>query len=393
MKNYDILFPLNHQEEVCYVRADGNVFTDAEGREYVDMDDMCMVLGQNNRAYIDVMTRALNGVTSGKQGFSKAKQRLQQYMMDTTDRQFSAIHFTTSGSEAAEWAVKLARKMTGRTEVLSFWNSIHGRTQLSASMSGLPRRKAGYGPLDPGVVFAPYPNAAAKPAGMSDREYVEQHMDVLKKKVLYESAHDIAAVIVEPVQGGGVVVPPEGFLKTLYEWAKSQGMMVILDEIQTGMGRTGAMYRYQSQGFVPDMLLLGKALGNGMHISALLVKQTPPVEALAALAGGVGDDLLCCTAACEVYRQLENGLLDHVKAMGDLIEKAFCGAKGRNGVVQVRCAGLAAAVEYETDALCAAAFGRLREGGFLPGRFGRSIYIKPPYTVTAEQIERFGALL
>lgn len=393
MKNYDILFPLNHQRENNYVRASGNVFFDADGREFVDMDDMCMVLGQGNRAYIAAMTEALNGITSSKQGFSKAKQRLQQYMMDTTDHRFAAVHLTTSGSEAAEWAVKLARKMTGRTEVLSFWNSIHGRTQLSASMSGLPKRKAGYGPVDPGVVFAPYPNAAAKPADMSDQAYIDQHMELLKRKILYESAHDIAAVIVEPVQGGGVVVPPDGLLKTLYEWAKSQGMLFILDEIQTGMGRTGAMYRYQSQGFVPDMLLLGKALGNGMHISALLVQETPPVEALAALAGGVGDDPLCCTAACEVYRQLEEGLLDHVKAMGELVEAEFRNANGRNGIVQVRCAGLAAAVEYETETLCAEAVKRLKAGGFLPGRFGKSVYIKPPYSVTEDQIKRFAALL
>ncbi len=393
MKNYDILYPLNHQEQRDFISAEGNVFTDASGRKYVDMDDMCIVLGQGNRAFTDVMTSALNGITSGKLGYSAPKERLHQYMMETTGGAFKAVHLTSSGSEAAEWAVKLAKKMTGRTEVISFWNSIHGRTQLSAGMSGLPRRKTGFGPVEPGVIFTPYPNAASKPEGMTDEAYSREFIEKLEQKYNYESAHDAACVIAESVQGGGVIVPPKGFLKMLFDWAHEKGMLFIADEIQMGMGRTGEMYRYSSEGFIPDMLLLGKALGNGLHISALLVRELPPESALPALSGGVGDDVLACTAACEVYRQLENGLLEHVREMGKLIEAEFSKLSAREDILQVRCAGLADAVEYRSESACLKALEGLRAAGFMPGRFGNAIYIKPPYTVTEEQIRTFAALL
>ncbi len=141
------------------------------------------------------------------------------------------------------------------------------------------------------------------------------------------------------------------------------------------------------------MLLLGKALGNGLHISALLVRELPPESALPALSGGVGDDVLACTAACEVYRQLENGLLDHVREMGKLIESEFSKLSAREDILQVRCAGLADAVEYRSESGCLKALERLRAAGFMPGRFGNAIYIKPPYTITEEQIRTFAALL
>ncbi len=393
MNNYDVLYPLNHQQEHRYVAAKGNVFVDEDGREFVDLDDMCVVLGQGNEAFTDCMCRALHGITSLKLGFSQPKQRLQQYMLDTTGGAFRSIHLTSSGSEAAEWAVKLARKITGRTEVISFWNSIHGRTQLSASMSGLPKRKVGFGPLDPGIVFAQYCSMREAPAGMSEQEYIRLCIDRLEQKYKYESAQDAACIIVESVQGGGVIVPPDGFLKALYDWAKSHGMLFILDEVQMGMGRTGTMYRYLTQGFTPDMLLLGKALGNGLHISALLMREQPPEEALPALSGGVGDDVLACTAACEVYRQLEDGLLGHVAAMGAVVRESLDALRGREDVYDVRCAGLAAAVEYDTDAHCSEALARVRAAGYMPGRFGKSIYIKPPYTVTEAQLRGFAALL
>ena len=393
MNNHDVLYPMNHQQERDFVSAKGNVFTDSQGREFVDLDDMCIVLGQGNEAFTDVMCRALHGVTSGRLGFSKPKQRLQQYMLDTTHGAFQSIHLTSSGSEATEWAVKLARKITGRTEVISFWNSIHGRTQLSASMSGLPKRKIGFGPIDPGIIFAPYCNYREAPAGMSEQDYIAHCIDILEKKYKYESAHDAAAIIVESVQGGGVIVPPDGWLKALYDWAKARGMMFILDEVQMGMGRTGTMYRYETQGVVPDMLLLGKALGNGLHISALLMREQPPEEALPALSCGVGDDVLACTAACEVYRQLEDGLLQHVKDMGEVVKAEFGKLRGREDIYDIRCAGLAAAVEYDTDEHCSAALRRAQEVGYMPGHFGKSVYIKPPYTVTEEQLRGFAAQL
>ena len=280
-----------------FVRASGASYFTADGREFVDLNEMRVVLGQENEAFIRALTDALHSVTAPKNTRFPAKEQLLSLLDEATNGAFAAIHLTSSGSEAVESAVRLAQKLTGRSEILSFWNSIHGRTYLSSSMSGKPQRKAGYGALAPGVVFLPYPDCLSCPmkraggCGFACLEMASQ---------IYEtaSAQDACAVIVEPYQGSGVIVPPEGYLKKLQDWVKARGMLFIVDEIQSGMGRTGRLFRYQQEGLEPDLLLTGKALGNGMHIAAVLSRKPLAKEHLHVFAGGSGDDAVACAAAC-----------------------------------------------------------------------------------------------
>lgn len=389
MKQKDLLQPLLPSEQLTFVRAEGAGYTDAQGREYVDLNEMCQVLGQGNGAYIRAMTEAISGVTTGKVGFSSAKAALYAHFMKATRGDFQAIHLTTSGSEAVEWAYRLAKRLTGRTEIISFWNSIHGRTYLSASMSGLPRRKTGYGPLAPGVVLVPYPRCHACPFRESCGKGTYPCLEVAKQQYLYGSAQDAAAVIVEPYQGACIDIAPEGYLQALYQWTREQGMLFIMDEMQAGMGRSGDIFNYQRYGFVPDMLLVGKGLGNGMHISALLTRQIPDVQSLPAVSGGVGDETLGCASACQVFTQLEDGLLDHIRRMGEVMAKGLEPLKEFEAVADVRCIGLAASVEFRRSGDCARVHAMLRERGFFTGHVADCITCKPPYVITGEQIARF----
>lgn len=391
MKNYDILYPLNHQEEKKYIKADGAVYTDENGRNYVDLDEMCIVLGQNNKGFIETVSEALKGITSGKLGYSKAKQQLHRYLIEAGDDNFIYVHLTSSGSEAAEWAVKLAKKITGRSEVISCWNSIHGRTQLSASMSGLPRRKALYGPLESGIMFIPYPEKT-KTKG-TEKFDVNAWIKLVDDKYKYESAHDVAAVVIESVQGAGVKVPEDGSLLALYNWAKGKGILFIMDDIQMGMGRGGQIFNYKDYGFVPDMILMGKALGNGMHIAGFMVKKGIDIktEWLGALAGGTGDDVIACSASNEVLRQLNGGLLAHIQEVSAFmkaeLEKL---AAASDSVIDVRIKGFAAAIEYDSAENCLNALNSAKTAGFMPGKFGdNTICIKPPYVITKEQAADF----
>ena len=126
-----------------FVRASGASYFTADGREFVDLNEMRVVLGQENEAFIRALTDALHSVTAPKNTRFPAKEQLLSLLDEATNGAFAAIHLTSSGSEAVESAVRLAQKLTGRSEILSFWNSIHGRTYLSSSMSGKPQRKAG----------------------------------------------------------------------------------------------------------------------------------------------------------------------------------------------------------------------------------------------------------
>lgn len=386
---YDLLAPVRNTKPWEFVSASGAVFVDADGREYIDLSEMCKVLGQGNAAFTQVIAAAVAGINSDKEGLSSARARLYRYLVETTNGDFSGIHLCASGSETVEWAVRLAKKMTGRTEVLSFWNSIHGRTYLSSSMSGLPRRKVGYGPLAPGVVFAPYPRCLDCPHNGSCDEGHFKCLEQLKQYCRYTSAQDIAAVIVEPYQGADITIPPEGYLRALWQWAQEEGIMFIMDEIQSGMGRTGTMYCYQREGIKPDMLLLGKALGNGMHISALLVRERPEKSALWALTGGTGDETVACAGACEVFRQLQEGLLEHVQKVGEELLRGLRQLKKHKCVRDVRGMGLAAAVEFCTEEEARSISQAMTERGFFTGLTGKVLHLKPPYVITRDLIGRF----
>lgn len=389
MENFDLLSPLHTAPAPALCGGQGALLTDAEGHGWVDLNEMRVVLGQRNAAFEVAMGEALHGFTAPKNGRSVYKRKLLEYLQRTTGGRFQGAFLASSGSEAVEWAVRLARRMTGKEEILSFSNSIHGRTYLSSSMSGLPRRKTGYGPLASGVVILPYPHCTHCPVKQERGHCGMDCLQLAQSCYTACSAQRGAAVIVELCQGAGVVLPPKGYMQALQNWAHEQGMLFIVDEIQSGMGRTGSLYMYEEEGLEPDMLLLGKALGNGQHIAALLVRERPPVEWLGALAGGSGDDPVACAAACEVFRQLEGGLLEHVKTVGNELCRGLEGFASHPLVRACRGRGLMAAMEFYKAEDCARICASLQEKGYLPGRAGEVLFCKPPYVLTQAQVEGF----
>ena len=189
------------------------------------------------------------------------------------------------------------------------------------------------------------------------------------------------------------IVPPEGDLKKLQDWAKARGMLFIVDEIQSGMGRTGNLFRYQQEGLEPDILLTGKALGNGMHIAAVLSRTPLATEDLHGFAGGSGDDAVACAAACEVFRQLDRGLLAHVQSVSRTLQEGLTALEANEHVLTCRSCGLAAAIVLRNAPTCERVHHALTQRGFLPGRQENVLFLKPPYVVTNEQILAFLAAL
>ncbi len=389
----DLLAALHPSDPLpSFVRASGASYFTADGREFVDLNEMRVVLGQGNEAFTQARHRCA-ARHHRTQKCARSVQGTPDFSSRwATDGALAAIHLTSSGSEAVESAVRLAQKLTGRSEILSFWNSIHGRTYLSSSMSGKSQRKAGYGALAPGVVFLPYPDCLSCPmkrAGGCGFACLEMASRIYETA----SAQDACAVIVEPYQGSGVIVPPEGYLKKLQDWAKARGMLFIVDEIQSGMGRTGNLFRYQQEGLEPDILLTGKALGNGMHIAAVLSRTPLATEDLHGFAGGSGDDAVACAAACEVFRQLDSGLLAHVKSVSRTLQEGLTALEANEHVLTCRSCGLAAAIVLRNAPTCERVHHALTQRGFLPGRQENVLFLKPPYVVTNEQILAFLAAL
>ena len=380
-----------NSNRVDAVDGKGIELIDEKGTIYFDLNEISTVLGQKNEHFNKRISEKLNnGLVGGKVSNSPEKEKFYQYLSDTTGNRFQYVHLTSSGSEASEWAVRMALKMTGRNEVLAFWNSIHGRTYLSASMSGMPRRKQGYAPAASGVVYGVYPDCTHCPFDKDCNNCNFFCLKFLDEKIKYESSQEIGAVIVETYQGAGIIVPPKGWLKALQDWVHAHGALFILDEIQSGMGRTGKMYCFEEEGLEPDMLLLGKALGNGIHVGAALLKNIPDDFYIPALIGGAGDTELTYAAGCAVFEELlENGLLEHISEVSIYLEHRLSELKQKcQAVKNICCKGLASSIEVIDQEVYENIMPKLKENGLLVGPAANNkIVLRPPYVITKEQID------
>jgi len=283
--------------------------------------------------------------------------------------------FCNSGAEANEALFKLARKVSkdrghpGRFEIICFENSFHGRTLATVAATGQPKYHQGFEPLPSGFLHVPYGDLEAVRGAVTAKT---------------------AAVIVEPIQGeGGVKVAPAGFLKGLRSLCDELGLLLLIDEVQTGMGRTGEIFAYQHAGILPDAISLAKALGNGLPIGAMLCREELGKSLKSGSHGSTfGGNLLAATAAnvaFSIIRQPET--LAMVRAKGEHLFQAARKLQARypERASAVRGRGLLMGVEV-VDA--AAVVNRCREGGMLVNLAGeKTVRFAPPFTVTTEELD------
>ncbi len=231
------------------------------------------------------------------------------------------VYFSNSGAEANEGALKLARYVTQRPGIISFVNSFHGRTLATTSITGSSSTyRRHYEPLLPGVYWAQYANCYRCPFHQERRschmECIGQFETIFRQLIAPE---EVAAMIVEPIQGeGGYITPPAEFLKGLREICDRHGIMLIFDEVQSGIGWTGELYAWQTFGVKPDIFTTANALGGGIPLSAVIAKKEIMDQWPAGAHGGTfGGNPLACAAALETLKIIEEeGLLGHCKDMG-----------------------------------------------------------------------------
>lgn len=253
----DVLVPTYAPAAMVPVRASGLDLWDQNGKHYLDFTAGIAVtsLGHANPILVDALTKQINTLWHLGNGYTNEPVlRLALALTDATfaDRAF----FCNSGAEANEAALKLARKYAHtkfgahKSRIVSCLSSFHGRTLFTVSVGGQPKYTEGFEPLPQEINHIPYNDIAAARAAITD---------------------DVAAVIVEPIQGEGGVIPGDpAFLKALRERCDETGALLVFDEVQSGVGRTGALYAYMETGVTPDILTTAKALGNGYPIGAML---------------------------------------------------------------------------------------------------------------------------
>ncbi len=355
--------------------GDGAVVTDVEGKSYVDLlgGIAVNVLGHRHPAVIAAVTHQMNtlGHTSNLYA-TEPGVALAEALVDLLGAPARAF-FCNSGTEANEVAFKITR-LTGRTKLVAAEGAFHGRTMGSLALTGQPAKQAPFEPLPGDVTHVPF----------GDVEALRRAVD-----------SSTAAVFLEPIMGeGGVVTPPAGYLVAAREITAEHGALLVLDEVQTGVGRTGAFFAYQHDGITPDIVTLAKGLGGGLPIGACLaIGDTADLLTPGLHGSTFGGNPVCTAAALAVLRVLaDEDLVQRADVLGKTLSHGV-ESLGHPLVDHVRGRGLLRGVVLTREAakpIEAAA----REAGFLVNAAAPDVIrLAPPLVITEAQIEAFLAAL
>ena len=308
--------------------------------------------------------------------------------------------FSQSGTESVEGALKLARFVTGRSRFIGFLGGFHGRTMGSlAFTSSKYTQQKGFFPTMPGVTHVPYPNAyrpllAGKDQGQAVLSYIED--------ILFQSnvpASEVAAILIEPIQGeGGYLVPPDGFLQGLRDLCDRHGILLIFDEVQSGIGRTGRMFASEHWGVQPDIMTLAKGLGSGLPIGMIVAKKRLMEKWTRGAHGNTyGGNPLCCAAALATLDLVEQEYQANAATMGDYFLQRLATLQATSDVIgEVRGKGLMIGMELVESkvskvparALCDAVIHRAFQNGLLLLSCGVStVRFMPPLMVDQAAID------
>jgi acetylornithine/N-succinyldiaminopimelate aminotransferase len=361
--------------QLALVRGSGAVVTDEDGKSYLDFLGGIAVnaLGHAHPAIVAAVTQQVSTLGHVSNFYvAEPPVALAELLLALAGRPGRVI-FSNSGAEANEAAFKLSR-LTGRTHVVATDGAFHGRTMGALALTGQPSKADPFRPLPGDVTHVPFGDVAALRAAVST---------------------GTAMVILEPIQGeNGVCVPPPGYLAAAREICTAAGALLVLDEVQTGIGRTGHWFHHQGEGVEPDIITLAKGLGGGLPIGACIA-----FGAAAELFGPgshgttFGGNPVSCAAGLAVVRTIANeGLLDNVKRVGEQLRRGIEGL-GHPLISGVRGAGLLLGVVLAADVAVQVA-AHLRDAGFLVNAVQPGVIrLAPPLIITAGQADALIAAL
>ncbi|MEM4884426.1 MAG: acetyl ornithine aminotransferase family protein, partial [Saccharolobus sp.] len=370
----------------------GSLVYDVEGREYIDFNAGIgvLALGHRNQKIINAVREQMEkffhySLTDFYYELAvEVAKKLASFMP------YSAkVFYTNSGTESVEGAIKIARAHTGRQWIIGFMNSFHGRTlgSLAFTSSKAIQRKS-FSPLLPSTYLIPYPD---KRNPLCKEDCTESLLgfieDWLFKKIV--DPGEIAAFIAEPIQGeGGVIIPPKDFFYKLNNILKKYGILLILDEVQTGIGRTGKMFAFEHFNVTPDLICLAKAIGGGIPLGAVVgrkeIMDLPP----GSHANTFGGNPLALAASKVVLEEVPK-LLDHVSSLGKEIVEELKSTKSQY-LYDVRGLGLLIAAELRKDGkpfyegLENVLYNSFRRGVLAIGAGESAIRIEPPLVIERE---------
>jgi acetylornithine/N-succinyldiaminopimelate aminotransferase len=366
---------------VTLVRGKGPYVWDDEGREYLDFVGGWAVttLGHCHPALTKALTEQANLlIQTSNQYYTVPQLQLARLLVGNSclDRVF----FGNSGAEANEGAVKLARRygqlnLNGAYEVITTLSSFHGRTLAMVAATGQPKFQQSYPPLPTGFVNVPFNDIEAIKSATTERT---------------------CAVMIEPIQGeGGVNLPDEGYLPAIRKWCDQKGILLILDEIQTGVGRTGTLFAYEQYGVEPDIMTLAKGLAGGVPIGAILAKEKASVFVPGEHGSTFGGNPLACAAGYATVKfVIDNNIAGRVKEVGGyLIDRLEKMKPNYPAITDVRGRGLLVAIEF-SDEIAQSLVTDCLERGLLVNKLRpNALRFMPPLIIGRKEVDEALAIL
>ena len=366
---------------ITLVRGKGARVWDAEGKEYLDFVGGWAVnsLGHCHPVIVKALTEQANTLIQVSNQFYTIPQvQLAKLLIDNSclDR----IFFCNSGAEAVEGAMKLARRygklhLDGAYEIITTHGSFHGRTLATVAATGQDKFQQPYIPLPDGFVNVDYDSIKAIKAATTSRT---------------------CAVMVEPIQGeGGVNVPHDEYLKEIRVWCDEKGILLILDEIQTGIGRIGSLFGYEQYGVEPDIMTLAKGLGGGVPIGVFLAKERASVFAPGEHGSTFGGNPLVCAAGTATLKFIiDNGIPDKVKKLGQYFITGLEKLKAKYSfITEIRGRGLLLALKFTDNIAEELVLACLKEGLLVNAVKPNALRFIPPLIITEKDVdEAFGIL-
>lgn len=389
-----------YQAQVVWDHAEGCIVTDVDGNKFIDLTSGVLVtnVGHCHPKMVKAVQESVTKLINNYESPTPYRVQAAKALMAVMPAHFGKCFFLSTGAEATESAIRLMKRRSGKYEILSFEGAFHGRTASSASVGGLAGPKKGYGPALPGSIRAAFPNPYRDPLGFcNDGPAYKKYFTYLESLISANSTGSLGGVIVEPYQGaGGFIFPPAGWLKRLEEWAHANGLLFTLDEVQSLYGRTGKMFAMEHEGLKPDIVTLGKAIGCGVPVSAVVatndVFSCLGKGELSSTLGGNPVSSSVVPVILDIMR--EENLVENSAKMGAYMKGKLQELASRNKYLgDVRGMGLVMGLEFVKDKatrepakeLIRPFIDACAQNGLLVGSvgvYGNVIRVAPPLVIT-----------
>jgi 4-aminobutyrate aminotransferase-like enzyme len=384
-------------------KGEGAIIQDIDGNRFIDFFAGVGVasLGYNHPRYVKYLSDQIGKIHVGS-FTTESRCKLTKLLSEIGPGDINRSQFYSSGAEAVEAALRLAKSYTKKSEFIGFWGGFHGKTMGVLGLLG-DTFKNGLGPLPVGTYSTPYANCAHCPLNLTYPGCKFDCVSFIRNKIRYETTNNVAAIIVEPIQGtNGNVVPPKGFLVELKKLAHEIGAVLIVDEMITGFGRTGKMFGCQHDEMVPDIMTIGKGFGGGFPMTGLMsneeiINAKPFANPSGSSSSYGGNPMASAAAYITLKTIIEEKLVENSASVGAFMLEKFQGFKKKYDFVgDVRGKGLMIGIELVKNKktmekldkkVCQTIFSECLKRGLIVMGYNPDIRINPPLVITREQAE------